>query len=171
MHDDCTPAERRKRREARSSERRAQALALRRRGKTFAAIGRELGVCPARARQIIVKAERLAVHPHWADALPARSRLFLINAGFARLPELEAGQAIARLSRREALAFPNFGIGALTALIAWLEKHGLALRQGDGRDVRGQAKARRDGIPTGLMKKGIRYARSKYDDIARDASG
>jgi hypothetical protein len=121
--------ERRILREADSAKRRARALALRRGGATYAAIGAELGVCLERARQIARKADRLANAPHWYDPLPMRARNFLVINGLAGLPEVEAAQAITRLTRRELLAFPNFGIGALNALEDWLGDHGLQFEE------------------------------------------
>src|SRR5262245_9603105 len=108
-----TPAERRIAREAQSANQRARALALRQGGATFAEIGRQLGVSTERARRIVLKAES---PQHWHDKLPARVRLLLFNAGFDALPEIEAAIAVARLSRRELMAAPNFGRGALDAV-------------------------------------------------------
>jgi hypothetical protein len=121
-----TPAKRRQQREARSAEQRARALALRQSGLTFAAIGGALGVSVERARQIVLRAERLANHPHWSDKLPVRAANFLRWQGLAELPEIEAAQAVAKLSRLELLIHPNFGRGACDALQAWARR---ALRQ------------------------------------------
>jgi hypothetical protein len=115
-------------REARSAVLRAQALALRQDGATYVEIGAALGVSQARAHQIVRKAERLTNSPCWYDGLPMRARTFLHNAGLTALPEIEAAAAIARLTRRELLATPNFGRGACDAVVAWLARHGLALR-------------------------------------------
>jgi hypothetical protein len=130
MHDRIrpisSPTERRIRREARSAALRAQALALRRSGSTYAEIGAALGLSQARAHQIVRKAERLALAPRWYDSLPMRAQTFLHNAGLAELPEPEAAAAIAQLTRRELLAAPNLGRGACDALVAWLARHGLS---------------------------------------------
>jgi hypothetical protein len=123
-----TPTERRICREARSSAMRAQALALRQSGATYAVIGKALGLSVGRAQQIVRRAERLALAPRWYDSLPMRAQTFLHNAGLAELPESEAAAAVARLSRRELLASPNFGKDAAGAVTAWLARHGLALR-------------------------------------------
>jgi hypothetical protein len=174
MHDDCTPAERRKRREARSAKRRAQALALRQQGGTYSSIGLALGVSVARARQLVRKAERLANEPHWHDGLPARAVNLLIISGIAGLPEQEAGEAIAHLSRREALAFPNFGIGALTALVDWLATLSLELRQDDGgRADHGHSSESPAGRQdrSGPQRNFADERRCQYDDLARRASG
>jgi hypothetical protein len=122
-----TPAERRQHREARSADQRAQALTLRHAGATYTAIGHALGVSMSRAAQIVHKGERLAEHPRWFDGLPARAISFLIRNNLAALREVEAAQAVARLSRRELMSNPNFGRGACDALCGWLAAHGLAL--------------------------------------------
>jgi hypothetical protein len=124
-----TPAERRIRREARSAALRAQALALRRTGATYGAIGAALGLSLERARQIVRKAERLANAPRWFDPLPMRAQTFLHSAGLTELPETEAAAAIARLTRRELMATPNFGRVACDAVVAWLARHELTLKQ------------------------------------------
>jgi Sigma-70, region 4 len=123
-----TPTDRRLRREARSAALRAQALALRQCGATYAEIGAALGLSLERARQIVHKAERLANAPRWFDPLPMRAQTFLHNAGLAELPETEAALAVARLTRRELLAIQNFGRVACDAVVAWLARHGLTLR-------------------------------------------
>jgi hypothetical protein len=123
-----TPAERRLRREARAAALRQQALALRQAGATYAAIGRELGVCLEHARQIVRKAERLITHSRWYDRLPMRAQNFLHNANLSALPETEAATAVARYSRRELLTTPNLGRGAVGAIATWLAHHGLALQ-------------------------------------------
>jgi hypothetical protein len=123
-----TPAERRIRREARSAALRQQGLALRKDGATYVAIGAALGLSLERARQIVRKAERLANAPRWFDPLPMRAQTFLHNAGLTVLPEIDAAAAVARLTRRELMATPNFGRVACDALVAWLARHGLTLR-------------------------------------------
>jgi hypothetical protein len=121
--------ERRFYREAISADKRAKALALRQAGETYAAIGRSLGICHARARQITQNAARLARDPHWYDPLPMRAQNFLILNGFAGLPEAEAACAIARLTWRELMGFPNFGRGAIGAIEAWLANHRFTLKE------------------------------------------
>jgi hypothetical protein len=131
MHDRIpisTPTERRIRREARSAALRAQALALRQSGATYAAIANALGLSVGRAVQIVRRGERLVLSPRWYDSLPMRVQTFLHNAGLAELPQTDAAAAVARLSRRELLATPNFGKGAAVAVTAWLARHELALR-------------------------------------------
>jgi Sigma-70, region 4 len=123
-----SPADRRIFREARSAALRAQALALRQSGATYADIGAALGLSLERARQITRKAERLANAPRWFDPLPMRAQTFLHNTGLSELPETEAAAAVARFTRRDLLATPNVGKGAIAELVAWLGKHGLALR-------------------------------------------
>jgi hypothetical protein len=123
-----TPAERRIRREARSAALRAQALALRQDGASYAEIGQKLGVSLERARQIVRKAERLTNSPRLFDPLPMRAQTFLHNAGLTALPETEAANAVAQLSRREILSAPNIGKGATAAVAAWLARRGLTLR-------------------------------------------
>jgi hypothetical protein len=122
-----TPTDRRIRREARSAARRAQALALRQSGATYAEIGAALDLSLERARQIVRKAERLANAPRWFDPLPMRAQTFLHNADLTELPETKAAAAIAQLTRRELLATPNFGRVACDAVVAWLARHGLTL--------------------------------------------
>ena len=129
---DLTPAERRLRREAQSAALRQRAFALRQTGATYAAIGRELGVCPARAQQIVRKAERLALHPHWSDDLPTRANHVLYAHGLLDRPELEAARALAQFSARELMQRANLGRVSVAALCAWLARHGLALRDEGG---------------------------------------
>jgi hypothetical protein len=119
-------AQRRIRREEQAAAQRERALALRRIGMTFAAIGEELGVRLERARQIVRRAEWHADHPHWYDDLPVRAQTFLHNADLATLPEAEAAAALARLSRRELMRAPNVGHAVADALGAWLAHHGRA---------------------------------------------
>jgi len=123
-----TPTKRRLHRQARSAEQLGQALALRRDGATYAAIGQTLGVCLERARRITLKAERLANAPRWYDGLPARAINLLHQRGLNTLSEIDAARAVAQFTRRELMNTPNFGRGSLSALRAWLAKHGLALR-------------------------------------------
>lgn len=116
-----TPAERRIRREVHAAATRAQALALRRSGETYQAIGAALGdLSREHARQIVRKAERLTNDPRWHDGLPARAQTFLHLNGLADLPEPEAAAAVAQLSRCELMSHPNVGKGAVAALTAWL---------------------------------------------------
>src|SRR5580704_2595129 len=128
MRKTSPAARRRIARERQSAAKRARALAMRQAGATYAAIGAELGVCVERARGIVLKAERLTEHRRWFDALPTRATTFLRNHGFSELAEIEAALAVAKFSRRELMDQPNLGRGALEALTAWLERHGLALR-------------------------------------------
>jgi hypothetical protein len=123
-----TSTERRQRAEAKATAQRAQALAQRQGGRTYAEIGVALGVSLERARRITCKAERLALDPHWWDDLPVRAMYLLNNRGLIDLPEIEAARALAQLSARELLSTPNFGNVALGALRAWLASHALKLR-------------------------------------------
>jgi len=123
-----TPTERRLQREARSAEQRAQALALRQAGETYASIGRVLGVSLERARLIVGKAEQLAYNPHWSDYLPMRAIHALSERGLLEREESEAAHAIAQFSRRELMRRQNFGKGACEAIIEWLARHGLELQ-------------------------------------------
>ena len=123
-----TSTERRQRAEAKVTAQRAQALALRQGGRTYAEIGVTLGVSLERARRITCKAERFALEPHWSDTLPVRAIYLLDNRGLIDLPEIEAARALAQLSARELLSTSNFGRVALGALRAWLAGHGFRLR-------------------------------------------
>jgi hypothetical protein len=123
---DTTPTSRRLRAEELAAERRARALALRQSGLTLRAVGRALDVSVEQARQMVLRANRL---PHWRDALSARAINMLRQRELADLDELEAARAIAELGRREVLATPNFGKGAIADVDAWLERCGLKWRQ------------------------------------------
>jgi hypothetical protein len=123
-----TSSERRIRREAHSAARRELAFKLHLEGRTLAEIGQLLGCCASRVHQMLRKARRLTLRPHWSDPLPMRAQTFLHNMNFAPLSEVEAATAIARLSRRELLLAPNVGRGAVDAIAAWLASHGLELR-------------------------------------------
>jgi len=101
-----------------------QVLTLRQRGATYAEIGHEFGLSKTRVRQIALRAG----NRHWQDQLPGRVRTFLHNMNLSALPETEAADAIARLSRRELLAAPNIGRGAVDAIAAWLGDHGHKLQ-------------------------------------------
>jgi hypothetical protein len=57
-----------------------------------------------------------------------RAQTFLHNMNLTALPEIEAAIAVARLSRRELLAAPNLGRGAVDAIAAWLGDHGRKLQ-------------------------------------------
>jgi hypothetical protein len=124
-----TPADRR----VRSAEVRAQALAMRQSGATYAAIGAAVGgVSGETARQIVRKAERLINNPRWSDGLPSRAQTFLHISGLTALSEAEATAAVAQLSRRELLSRPNVGKGAAAALADWLTRHGHTFHPGHG---------------------------------------
>src|SRR5262249_23104894 len=97
------------------------ALALHQAGKTFAAIGLELGCSRARAQQIVAQ----AAGAHWSAHLPGRVRTFLYHAGLAALPERDAARAVSQLSRHELLAAQNIGRAASAAVVVWLARHGL----------------------------------------------
>src|SRR5215470_1822342 len=93
-----SPTERRIRREAQSAARRERAFALRQAGATYTAIARDLGLSLERARQIVFKAERLALHPHWYDRLPQRAVGLLYARGLLDRPEHEAALSLAQIS-------------------------------------------------------------------------
>jgi hypothetical protein len=145
-------AQRRIRREEQAAAQRERALALRRIGMTFAAIGEELGVRLERARQIVRRAEWRANNPHWYDDLPVRAQNFLHNARLTALPETEAATAVARLSRRELMRVPNVGLAVADALSAWLAHHGLtftATTTKSGAPARGRPFDSIDPLPAG----------------------
>jgi hypothetical protein len=125
----ATSADRRRAREACSTAMRAYALRLREHGATQAQIGLALGISPQRVSQLFAKAERLAAQPRWHGQFPARALNFLIVRDLAGKPEVEAAEALARLTFKELKEAPNIGRGASGALIAWLTTHGLALRE------------------------------------------
>ena len=100
------------------------ALALHQAGKTFAAIGLELGCSRTRAQQIVSR----AAGAHWSAHLPGRVRTFLHHAGLVAGPELDAARAVAQLSRRELLAAPNMGRAGAAAVAEWLARYGLELQ-------------------------------------------
>jgi len=125
---ETTPAERRLRREAQSAAMRERTLALRQAGATYAAIARDLGLSPERARQVVFKAERLARAPHWYDDLPDRAVHLLRGHELLDRPGLGAAHALAQASARELMRTPNFGQVSLNALRGWLAGHGLKLR-------------------------------------------
>jgi predicted transcriptional regulator len=116
------------RRRALSAGKRAYACSLRAHGATQAQIGLALGISPQRVSQLLAKAERLAAQPRWHGQFPARALNFLIIADLAGKPEIEAAQAVARLTRKDLRETPNLGRGAIAALDAWLDGHGLMLR-------------------------------------------
>ena len=124
----ATSVDRRRARKALSAGRRAYALHLRSAGATYAQIGVALGLSSTRVGQLLAKAERLAAQPRWHGQFPARALNFLIIRGLADLPELEAALAVAKLTREQIKAEPNFGPGALAAIEAWLAGIRLALR-------------------------------------------
>jgi hypothetical protein len=124
-----TPADRRIAREARAAAKRGRAAALREGGATLADIGRALGLSVEGARRLVLQAERRASRPDWHSRLNnTRALRFLRERDLSGLLELEAAEAVARLSRKELKAEPNLGKGALAAIEAWLAGHGLALR-------------------------------------------
>ena len=123
-----TPAQRRIRRERLSAAKRGLALAMRSAGATQAQIAAALALSPARIAQILAKAEHLAARPHWHGQFPARALNFLIGRDLPERPEIEAAEALARLSRKEIQAEPNLGRGAVKAIEVWLAGHGLTLR-------------------------------------------
>src|SRR5262249_61394769 len=113
-----TPTERRIRREARSATLRERALALRRVGWTYAAIGQVLGVSLERARRITLQAERLANAPRWYDGLPARAVNLLHQRGLSALSEIDAAGAGRPPPRRAPVRPPEFRENAFAAPVA-----------------------------------------------------
>jgi hypothetical protein len=108
---------------------RAQAAAARSQGWTLDAIGDVLGVSRTRVAQILAKAARLAARPRWHDGFPVRALNFLRIRHLDALPETEAARTVARFTHKELKAIPNLGKHAIGPLCAWLERHGLALRE------------------------------------------
>ena len=124
----ATSADRRKAREALSAAKRGYAWRLRQHGATQVRIGLSLGISPQRVSQLLAKAERLAARPRWHGQLPPRVLSFLIIHDLAGKPELEAAEALARLTVKELREAPGLGKAAIAALAAWLERLGLSLR-------------------------------------------
>ena len=124
---DRTPTGRR-RREALSEAKRAYALRLRSAGATYAQIGVALGLSSTRVAQILAKAAWLAERPQWHNQLPARALNFLIIRDLAEKPEIEAAEALARLTVKELREAPGLGRAALALFAAWLAGLGLTLR-------------------------------------------
>ena len=124
----ATSADRRKAREALSEAKRAYALRLRQHGATQAQISAALALSATRLGQLLAKAERLAAQPRWHGQFPARALNFLIIRDLAEKPEIEAAEALARLTVKELKKAPNLGKDAIRALDAWLERLGLTLR-------------------------------------------
>jgi hypothetical protein len=122
-----TPTERRRCREQRSAEMRAQALTLREAGSTYAAIAKAMGISLERARNISVRAERLTYEPHWTDRLPSRAVLFLRCHQIDTLPEAEAARAVSRFTRRDLERQENLGRVSIDEIAAWLATHGLKM--------------------------------------------
>jgi hypothetical protein len=122
----ATSAARRRVREA--AFKRAYALSLRQHGATQAQIAAALALSSTRVGQILAKAEQLAARPRWHGQFPARALNFLIMRDLAGKPEIEAAQALARLTRKELKEAPGLGKDAIAALAAWLERLGLTLR-------------------------------------------
>jgi hypothetical protein len=125
----ATSADRRRARESLSAGKRAYALSLRKHGATLVQIGTALALSPTRVGQLLAKAEHLAAQPRWHRQFPARALNFLIVRDLAGKPEIEAAEALARLTRKELKEAPGLGKDAIGALIAWLATHGMALRE------------------------------------------
>jgi hypothetical protein len=156
----ATPGDRRRYREALSASLRAYALALHHAGATYAQIGGTLGASLERARQIVLKAKRLAEQPNWFDRLPARAVNFLSVHGLDALPESEAARAVARLTRRELLSQPNFGRGACDAVRRWLACRGLALVDESATETKKGVLTTRDAlliVATPVLRRGGKY--------------
>jgi hypothetical protein len=116
-----TSADRRIARETVSAAKRARAGALRKSGATLAEIGQALGLCVESARRLVLQAERVASRPDWHNRLNnTRALRFLRERDLAALPEIEAALAVAKFTRKELKAEPNFGKGALEAIETWL---------------------------------------------------
>ena len=87
-----------------------------------------LALSSTRVGQLLAKAERLAAQPRWHGQFPARALNFLIIRDLAEKPEIEAAEALARLTVKELKEAPNLGKAAIRALAASLERLGLTLR-------------------------------------------
>jgi hypothetical protein len=124
----ATSADRRRAREALSAGKRAYAVTLRQDGATLVQIGAALTLSSTRVGQLLAKAEHLAARPRWHGQFPAHALNFLIVRDLADKPEIEAAEALARLTVKELKEAPGLGKDAIGALAAWLERLGLTLR-------------------------------------------
>lgn len=80
-------------------QRRDLAFALRRQGKTFREIGKALGVCDVRAREIYARQREILIVPgHWTDELSVRIQNVLLNAGLNTMDEVENAIRTKRLN-------------------------------------------------------------------------
>jgi hypothetical protein len=71
-------------------QRRDLAFALRQQGKTFRQIGKVLGVCPERAREIYGRAREITLgRHHWTEGLSIRIQNVLLNAGLFTMEAVE----------------------------------------------------------------------------------
>jgi hypothetical protein len=106
--------------QARAKERREMAYSLRQEGKTYREIGEVLGVSHGRAAQLVKRVERAKAwtessHPrHWTGGLSVRTANGLWNNG------CETVEDAARLTDKELLDIPNFGVRSLVELRLWL---------------------------------------------------
>ncbi len=97
-------------------------IALKRRaaGKTFREIGAELNVSVERARQMVLKAERLRSRlPEWDDGLDPTIANILFAEGFTSKAGVIDGLKSGAI---KAGAFPNFGPMRLSLLRQWLDR-------------------------------------------------
>jgi hypothetical protein len=105
----ATSADRHRAREALSAGKRAYALSLRQHGATQAQIAAALALSSTRVGQLLAKAEHLAAQPRWHGQFPARALNFLLVRDLAEKPEIEAAEALARLTVKELKEAPGLG--------------------------------------------------------------
>ncbi len=104
------------------TERHARALFLRGQGKTFREIGVELGVTPARVRQMVAHAKRETLQRTERDPddiegsqISTRTKNGLLNAGLTTFTQVRG------LSRAEFMRLRNCGVSALAQISAIID--------------------------------------------------
>lgn len=101
-----------------NEQRHEQAAALRKEKKTFREIGVALGVAPHRAREIVLKAERMArQEPCWTVGLSSRTGYALRRAGFESREQLQAAAIKGKLVVG---AYYEIGKIAIAEVMVWL---------------------------------------------------
>ncbi len=94
------------------------AARLRAEKKTFRQIGEALGVGPQRAREMVMKAERMKnAGAHWTDGLSTRTGFALRRAGFESREALESTIAAKGLKVGD---FVEIGPKAIAEIRQWL---------------------------------------------------
>ena len=106
----------------------AQAMAMRKAGKTYREIGEALDVRLGGARNLVLVGERFGAYKHWSTALSMRVRPLLDGFDLYSLSEADAARAVANLGRSIVSDWPNVGVVALGEIEEWLAKHGLQLQ-------------------------------------------